>query len=232
MHCSPHQELCSLFFSLTSSSSSRLLARPPPGPSDFWPHLHYSFPSEDCSKWWLNNYLCGPLLKSQPPHQRTRPSRERLWSFLFTVLSSVWAHSRHAMNKWWLNKPTTKEWTYFLGGNQGFIFPFQNDCFLQADANFFSGECDSQVIKTVNRDFPVVQWLRICHPNQGTWVGSLVGELRFHMLRGNLVGTLQLLSPRSRETVRCNKKKSTGRTEETVRPKEDPEQPKTDKQRR
>ena len=48
---------------------------------------------------------------------------------------------------------------------------------------------------------------------------------------GNLVGALQLLSPRSRETVRCDKKKSTGRTEEPVCPKEDPEQPKTNKQK-
>ena len=31
----------------------------------------------------------------------------------------------------------------------------------------------------------VVQWLRIRFPMQGTWVRSLVGELRSHMLRGN-----------------------------------------------
>ena len=28
----------------------------------------------------------------------------------------------------------------------------------------------------------VVQWLRFCIPMQGTWVGSLVWELRSHML--------------------------------------------------
>ena len=33
--------------------------------------------------------------------------------------------------------------------------------------------------------FLVVQWLRICPAMQGTWVQSLVGELRFHMPRGN-----------------------------------------------
>ena len=31
----------------------------------------------------------------------------------------------------------------------------------------------------------VVQWLRICLQMQGTWVQSLVGEPRFHMLWGN-----------------------------------------------
>ena len=31
----------------------------------------------------------------------------------------------------------------------------------------------------------VVQWLRISLAMQGTWVWSLVGELRFHMLRSN-----------------------------------------------
>ena len=30
--------------------------------------------------------------------------------------------------------------------------------------------------------FLVVQWLRICLPMQGTWVESLVQELRYHML--------------------------------------------------
>ena len=28
----------------------------------------------------------------------------------------------------------------------------------------------------------MVQWLRVCLPMQGTWVPSLVGELRSHML--------------------------------------------------
>ena len=31
----------------------------------------------------------------------------------------------------------------------------------------------------------VVQWLRIRLPMQGTWVPSLVGELRSHILWGN-----------------------------------------------
>ena len=31
----------------------------------------------------------------------------------------------------------------------------------------------------------VVQWLSICLPMQGTWVRSLVRELRSHMLWGN-----------------------------------------------
>ena len=30
--------------------------------------------------------------------------------------------------------------------------------------------------------FLVVQWLRLCLPMQGTWVESLVQELRYHML--------------------------------------------------
>ena len=45
-------------------------------------------------------------------------------------------------------------------------------------------------IKEETKKYPegtslVVQWLRICLPMQGTWVRSLVGELRSHMLRGN-----------------------------------------------
>ena len=36
-----------------------------------------------------------------------------------------------------------------------------------------------------DRDYLVIQWLRICLPIQGTWVQSLVGELGSHMLRGN-----------------------------------------------
>ena len=31
----------------------------------------------------------------------------------------------------------------------------------------------------------VVQWLRIHLPMQGTWVRSLIGELRSHMPQGN-----------------------------------------------
>ena len=42
----------------------------------------------------------------------------------------------------------------------------------------------------------VVQWLRICLATQGTWVQPLIGELRSHMLRGNCVCVLQLLSTR------------------------------------
>ena len=41
----------------------------------------------------------------------------------------------------------------------------------------------------------VVQWLRICLLTQGTWVQSLVGELRSHMLQGNQVHAPQLYSP-------------------------------------
>ena len=40
----------------------------------------------------------------------------------------------------------------------------------------------------------VVQWLRICLPMQGTWVWSLIRELRSHMLWGNQACELQLPS--------------------------------------
>ena len=43
----------------------------------------------------------------------------------------------------------------------------------------------------------MVQWLRICLRMQGMWVRSLVGELRSHMLQGNLAHVPQLLSPRA-----------------------------------
>ena len=35
------------------------------------------------------------------------------------------------------------------------------------------------------RNFLVVQWIKVHLPMQGTWVWSLVGELRSHMLWGN-----------------------------------------------
>ena len=43
-------------------------------------------------------------------------------------------------------------------------------------------------------DFLLVWWLSIHLPMRGTWVGSLVGELRFHM-QGHV---LELLSLRPR----------------------------------
>ena len=48
----------------------------------------------------------------------------------------------------------------------------------------------STEIETVIKNLPkgttlVVQWLRICLPMQGTWVQSLVRELRSHMPWGN-----------------------------------------------
>ena len=44
-----------------------------------------------------------------------------------------------------------------------------------------------------------VQWLRICLPTQGTWVRSLLGKLRYHMLWGDEART-----PQPREAHRCN----------------------------
>ena len=41
----------------------------------------------------------------------------------------------------------------------------------------------------------MVQWLRICLPVQGTWVGFLVLELRSHVPQGNYVHEPQLLEP-------------------------------------
>ena len=38
----------------------------------------------------------------------------------------------------------------------------------------------------------MVQWLRICLLMQGTWVPSLVGQLRFHVLRGKQACMSQL----------------------------------------
>ena len=35
-----------------------------------------------------------------------------------------------------------------------------------------------------NRDFPVVQWLRLHLTMQGVWIQSLVWELKFHMPQG------------------------------------------------
>ena len=43
----------------------------------------------------------------------------------------------------------------------------------------------------------VAQWLRIHLPMQGTWIQSLLGELRPHMLQGNSVCMPQLESPRA-----------------------------------
>ena len=40
------------------------------------------------------------------------------------------------------------------------------------------------------KDFPVVQWLRICLPVQGTGVQLLVGELKSYMPWGNEVHVL------------------------------------------
>ena len=58
-----------------------------------------------------------------------------------------------------LNPP----WDFRLGTNWELNFP-------------------SLVVETVIfQDFLVVQWLRICLPVQGTWVLSLVGELRSHI---------------------------------------------------
>ena len=41
----------------------------------------------------------------------------------------------------------------------------------------------------------VVQWLGICLPMQGTWVRSLVKELRPHMPQGIYTRAQQLLKP-------------------------------------
>ena len=41
----------------------------------------------------------------------------------------------------------------------------------------------------------VAQWLRIYLPMQGTWIQSLVRELRYHMPRGNKAHTLQIKKP-------------------------------------
>ena len=43
----------------------------------------------------------------------------------------------------------------------------------------------------------VVQWLRSCLVIQGTWVQSLVRELRSHILQNNEVCTPQPESPRA-----------------------------------
>ena len=45
--------------------------------------------------------------------------------------------------------------------------------------------CKDACIKTFLRTSLAVQWLRIRLPVQGTWVQSLVSELRSHMLGGN-----------------------------------------------
>ena len=54
----------------------------------------------------------------------------------------------------------------------------------------------------------VFQWLRIRLPMQGTWVQSLVRELRSHMPQGNRGRILQLLNlyTTTRETVSCKKR--------------------------
>ena len=49
--------------------------------------------------------------------------------------------------------------------------------------------------------FLVVQGLGICLPMQGTWVLSLVGELRSHMPQSNCAHVPQRLSPGVLESV-------------------------------
>ena len=53
----------------------------------------------------------------------------------------------------------------------------------------------------------VVQWLRIHLPMQGTWVRSLVGELRSHMPWGNEAHMSPLLSPHALEPA-CHNERS------------------------
>ena len=45
-------------------------------------------------------------------------------------------------------------------------------------------QCTGQSPTICNKELtsPLVQWLRLCTPNQGAWVQSLVGELDSHML--------------------------------------------------
>ena len=50
----------------------------------------------------------------------------------------------------------------------------------------------------------VVQWLRICVPMQGTWIWSLVGELRSHMLWDNYVHESQREIQSAATKTRCS----------------------------
>ena len=50
---------------------------------------------------------------------------------------------------------------------------------------------------------PVVLWLGTCLPMQGTWVRSLVGELRSHIPWGNEACQPQLQNPHAAAKDRC-----------------------------
>ena len=73
--------------------------------------------------------------------------------------------------------------------------------------------CTSQVLttgrislKAVSGASLVVQWLRIYLPVPGTWVQSLVRELRSYIPQGSQARVPELLSPLSLEPVLCNKR--------------------------
>ena len=58
--------------------------------------------------------------------------------------------------------------------------------------------------------FLVVQWLRIYLPMHGTWVQSLAGKLRSHMLQGNQTCTPQVEKPAHFNEDPAQPKKQTG----------------------
>ena len=67
----------------------------------------------------------------------------------------------------------------------------------------------------------MVQWLRICLPMQGTRVWSLVGDLRSHVVQGQLnpqARTLSLRSLEQQKPVRCNRRKPTCGIEAPAQP--------------
>jgi len=63
--------------------------------------------------------------------------------------------------------------------------------------SFLFANCLKQKFKKLGTSL-VVQWLRICLPNQGPWVWPLVWELRSHMPWSNWFYAPQLLSQHSR----------------------------------
>ena len=63
--------------------------------------------------------------------------------------------------------------------------------------SFLFANCLKQKFKQLGTSL-VVQWLRICLPNQGPWVWPLVWELRSHMPWSNWFSAPQLLSQHSR----------------------------------
>ena len=66
---------------------------------------------------------------------------------------------------------------------EGKGYPLQY-CGLENSVDCPWGHKESDMTEGLSLSLMVL-WLRVCLPIQGTWVRSLVGELRSHMLKSN-----------------------------------------------